>query len=58
MNEYFAYSVNHQCKVITVFRTRSHSLPVEIGRWASMPQREGDRWFCNDDRGYEFHNEV
>lgn len=55
INSYFSYLSNHQCKLLTAFRTRNHRFPVEIGRWSSTPLNERVCLLCNTDIGDEFH---
>lgn len=43
------------CKVLLRFRTRNHKLPVETGRWNSIPLQERKCTFCTEDLGDEYH---
>lgn len=43
------------CKWFMRFRTRNHRLPVEVGRWHSVPLNERKCMYCNIDIGDEFH---
>lgn len=55
INNYFSYLTNKKIRIMTAFRTRNHRLPIEIGRWQSIPLNERICWLCNDDIGDEFH---
>ena len=55
MNKYFTYLPFKQCRVLTAFRTRNHRLPIEVGRWSSIPIDERKCILCNDGVGDEFH---
>lgn len=43
------------CKVLLRFRTRNHKLPIETGRWNSIPLQERKCIFCTEDLGDEYH---
>ena len=43
------------CKLFLRFRTRNHRLPIEIGRWQSVPLMDRKCNKCNLDIGDEFH---
>ena len=45
---------DYMSKTLLAFRTRNHRLPVEVGRWISMPLNERKCTHCND-LGDEFH---
>ena len=45
---------DNMSKTLFAFRTRNHRLPVEVGRWISMPLNERKCQHCND-LGDEFH---
>ena len=55
INRYFSFLSNRQCKILTAFRTRNHRLPVEVGRWSSIPLNERVCTFCATDIGDEYH---
>ena len=55
INIYFSFLSNRQCKILTAFRTRNHHLPVEVGRWRSIPLNERVCMFCVTDIGGEYH---
>ncbi|MEW8547414.1 MAG: reverse transcriptase family protein, partial [Candidatus Thiodiazotropha sp.] len=55
MNSYFAFSPNRYCRILTAFRTRNHRLPVEVGRWTSIPINERLCPLCSTDIGDEYH---
>ena len=55
LNPNFSFLSNKESRLITAFRTRNHRLPIEIGRWASIPLNERTCKLCNDDIGDEFH---
>lgn len=42
-------------KLLLKYRTRNHHLPVELGRWRSVPYNERRCAFCNHDIGDEYH---
>ena len=37
INPYFMTLSNYKCRILTAFRTRNNRLPIEIGRWSSIP---------------------
>ena len=43
------------CKLFLRFRMRNHRLPIEIGRWQSVPLMDRKCNKCNLDIGDEFH---
>lgn len=57
LNEYFSLIPNYFCKLLTAFRTRNHKLPIEVGRWHSIPINLRICPFCNDKNylGDEMH---
>ena len=55
MNDYIKFLPNKQVKILTAFRTRNHRLPVELGRWSSIPLSERICLLCNSEIGDEFH---
>ena len=55
MNSYFQYLPNDKCRILTAFRTRNHRLPIETGRWTSIPLIERTCKLCNNTIGDEFH---
>ena len=55
ISKYVSILPTHLCKVFMAFRTRNHRLPVETGRWRSVPFRERICHFCNKDIGDEYH---
>ena len=46
---------NYFTKILFKFTTRNHKLPVEIGRWKSIPHNEKKCTLCNSDIGDEHH---
>ena len=44
----------YYCKLLIRFLTRNHKLPIEVGRWRSIPSNERKCPYCND-VGDEFH---
>ena len=55
LNKYFTYLPINKCRLLTAFRSRNHRLPIEVGRWASIPVSERKCQLCNDGIGDEFH---
>ena len=55
MNTYFKYLPNYYCKILTAFRTGNHRLPIEVGRWHSIPVPQRTCQLCNLTIGDEFH---
>ena len=55
INPYFAFLPNRYCRILTAFRTRNHRLPVEVGRWSSIPANERLCPLCSADIGDEYH---
>ena len=56
MNKYFHILPNRLCQILTAFRTRNHRLPIETGRWRSIPRNDRKCQMCNlKDLGDEFH---
>ena len=55
MNPYFMNLSNYKCRILTAFRTRNHRLPIEIGRWSSIPLNERTCRLCNNGIGDEYH---
>ena len=43
------------CKYLMSYRTRNHRLPVEVGRWQSIPLNERLCSYCKSDIGDEYH---
>ena len=56
MNKYFSFLPAKYCRILTAFRTRNHCLPVETGRWSSIPISERICQLCNADIGDEYHS--
>ena len=54
-SEYIKILSTYQCKKLIAFLTRNHRLPVEVGRWRSIPSNERKCTHCTDDIGDEFH---
>lgn len=52
---YLSIMPSYYCKRFLSFRTRNHRLPVEVGRWRSIPSQERLCTYCTDDIGDEFH---
>ena len=55
LNNYYSYLPTKKCRLLTVFRTRNHRLPLEVGRWSSIPIGERKCKLCNDGIGDVFH---
>ena len=55
INKYFTFLSKAKSQLLTAFRTRNHRLPVEIGRWSSIPINERICWLCNAEVGDEYH---
>ena len=55
LNNYYSYLPTKKCRLLTAFRTRNHRLPIEVGRWSSIPIGERKCKLCNDGIGDEFH---
>ena len=55
MNNYIKFLPNKEVKILTAFRTRYHRLPVELGRWSSIPFNERICSLCYSEIGDEFH---
>ena len=53
-SKYISTLPRSQCKSLIRFRTRNHKLPVEVGRWKSVPLNERLCIYCNEP-GDEFH---
>ena len=53
-SKYISTLPRSQCKSLIRFRTRNHKLPVEVGRWKSVPLNERLCIYCNE-LGDEFH---
>ena len=46
-SKYISTLPRSQCKSLIRFRTRNHKLPVEVGRWKSVPLNERLCIYCN-----------
>ena len=44
------------CEYLMSYRTRNHRLPVEAGRWQSIPPNKRLCSYCKSDIGDEYHN--
>ena len=55
INQYFMTLSNYKCRILTAFRTRNHRLPIEIGRWSSIPLNQRICRLCNNGIGDEYH---
>ena len=55
MNKYFSFLPTKYCRILTAYRTRNHRLPIETGRWSSIPASERICHLCNVDIGDEYH---
>ena len=55
INDYFTYLPTKKCRLLTAFRTRNHHLPIEVGRWSSIPINDRICRLCNNGVGDEFH---
>ena len=55
INNHFTFLTNKKCRLLTGFRTRNHRLPIEVGRWSSIPINERKCKLCNEGIGDEFH---
>ena len=53
-SKYISTMPRSQWKSLIRFRTRNHKLPVEVGRWKSVPLNERLCIYCNE-LGDEFH---
>ena len=53
-SKYISTLPKSQCKSLIRFRTGNHKLPVEVGRWKSVPLNERLCIYCNE-LGDEFH---
>ena len=56
MDPYFLILSNYKYRIFTVFRARNHRLPVETGRWSSIPLSERICRLCNNGIVDEYHN--
>ena len=54
-SRYFSLLPNYYSKILIAFRTRNHRLPIETGRWNSIPVHERVCHLCHSDIGDEFH---
>ena len=54
-SEYLKILPNYFTKLLFSFRTRNHKLPIEIGRWKSIPYSERECQLCLKDIGDEYH---
>lgn len=54
-SDYFSRLPISSCKKLMRFRTRNHRLPVETGRWKSIPLDERKCSYCDLDIGDEYH---
>lgn len=54
-SRYLSIISAYYCKRFLSFRTRNHRLPVEVGRWRSIPLQNRLCTYCTDDIGDEFH---
>ena len=52
---YLSIIPSYYCKRFLSSRTRNHRLPVEVGRWRSIPLQERLCTYCTDHIGDEFH---
>ena len=55
IHSYFSCLNNRESRLLTAFRTGNYRLPIETGRWASIPLNERTCGLWIDDRGDEFH---
>ncbi|MCG8046717.1 MAG: reverse transcriptase domain-containing protein [Candidatus Thiodiazotropha endolucinida] len=55
MNNFISNLTNKECKSLIAFRTRNHKMPVETGRWHSIPLNERLCTLCSSDVGDEYH---
>ena len=55
MNRYFSFLPTKYCRILTAYRTRNHRLPIETGRWSSIPASDRICQLCNADIGDEYH---
>ena len=55
MNFYLMSLSNYKCRILTVFRTQNHRLPVETGRQSSIPLNERICKLCNNGIGDGYH---
>lgn len=54
-SKYLSLLPNYFTKLLLAFRTRNHKLPIEIGRWKSIPHSERKCQLCSKDIGDEYH---
>lgn len=54
-SQYIKLLSTKNCKTLMRFRTRNTKLPVEVGRWHSVPLNERICTLCNKDLGDEYH---
>ena len=54
-SEYVLKLPSYLCVKYIRFRTRNHRLPVEVGRWRSIPLSDRKCNLCNKDIGDEYH---
>ena len=54
-SDYFSFLNNKQIRILTAYRARNHKLPIEVGRWRSIPINQRTCQLCNKDLGDEFH---
>ncbi|MEW8544526.1 MAG: hypothetical protein AB2693_13435, partial [Candidatus Thiodiazotropha sp.] len=55
LSGYFNILPDKTCRNFLAFRTRNHRLPVETGRWLSVPLNDRKCLMCNSDIGDEYH---
>lgn len=55
MSKYIKMLPNYFTKILLNFKTRNHKLPIETGRWKSIPHSERKCALCNNDIGDEYH---
>ena len=55
ISKYIKKLPNYFTKILLNLRTRNHKLPIEIGRWKSIPHSERKCTLCNSDIGDEYH---
>ena len=54
-SEYLYILPKYFSKILLLFRTRNHRLPIELGRWSGIAINERICHFCHKDIGDEFH---
>ena len=55
ISKYIKILPDYFTKILLNFKFRNHKLPIEIGRWKSIPHSERKCSLCSNDVGDEYH---